>query len=75
MGLMLQESDNKMLVDMVEFGSPAENAGIDFDWEIKSVIQEANRPMKEWIFVPCLLLLLLLAMNQKYRVRREALTN
>ncbi|GEM74308.1 TRAP transporter permease [Vibrio sagamiensis] len=75
MGLMLQESDNKMLVDMVEFGSPAENAGIDFDWEIKSVIQEANRPMKEWVFVPCLLLLLLLAMNQKYRVRREAKTN
>ncbi len=46
MGLMLTKSEGKMIVDMVEFGSPAEAAGIDFDWEIKSVIQDAERPMK-----------------------------
>ena len=74
MGLMLTESDNKMIVDMVEFGSPAESAGIDFDWEIKWVIQDAERPMKEWVFVPCLMILLVLAMNQKRRARKEQLS-
>ncbi|EGQ9242887.1 TRAP transporter fused permease subunit [Vibrio parahaemolyticus] len=74
MGLMLTENDGKMVVDMVEFGSPAESSGIDFDWEIKWVVQDADRPMKEWVFVPCLILLLVLAMNQKRRARKEQLS-
>ncbi|WP_282177618.1 TRAP transporter permease [Vibrio nereis] len=71
MGLMLKEESGRMLVDMVEFGSPAESAGIDFDWEIRSVIVDADRPMKEWVFVPALLILLALAMNQRKRARKE----
>ncbi|EJL6399981.1 TRAP transporter permease [Vibrio navarrensis] len=74
MGLSLIEKDGKMLVDMVEFGSPAEASGIDFDWEIQSVVQEADRPMKEWVFAPCLLILLLLATNQKRRARKEQMS-
>lgn len=74
MGLSLIEQDGKMLVDMVEFGSPAEASGIDFDWEIQSVVQEADRPMKEWVFAPCLLILLLLATNQKRRARKEQMS-
>ncbi|MGR5501115.1 TRAP transporter permease [Vibrio sp. DNB22_10_4] len=74
MGLMLNESDGKMIIDMVEFGSPAEASGLDFDWEIKSIVQEADRPMKEWVFVPALLLLIAMAMNQKRRARRENLS-
>ncbi|MCL9775123.1 TRAP transporter permease [Vibrio methylphosphonaticus] len=73
MGLMLTENDGKMIIDMVEFGSPAEASGLDFDWEIQSIIQDAERPMKEWMFVPALLILLAMAMNQKRRIRREAL--
>ncbi|MDR9828306.1 TRAP transporter permease [Vibrio sp. FNV 38] len=71
MGLMLIEDDGKMLVDMVEFGSPAEASGIDFDWEIKSIIQNAKRPMKEWVFLPALLLVILMGWNQLRRVRKE----
>ncbi|MBE3658098.1 C4-dicarboxylate ABC transporter [Vibrio navarrensis] len=74
MGLSLIEKDGKMLVDMVEFGSPAEASGIDFDWEIQSVVQEADRPMKEWVFAPCLLILLLMATNQKRRARKEQMS-
>ncbi|MFB9137144.1 TRAP transporter permease [Vibrio olivae] len=66
-GLMLRQDEQKMIVDMVEFGSPAEAAGIDFDWEIKSVVEEMPRPMKEWVFVPAGLLLLLMAWNQRRR--------
>ena len=55
MGLMLNDANGRMLVDMVEFGSPAEAAGVDFDWEIRSVVVDADRPMKEWVFVPALI--------------------
>jgi TRAP transporter 4TM/12TM fusion protein len=71
MGLMLNDANGRMLVDMVEFGSPAEAAGVDFDWEIRSVVVDADRPMKEWVFVPALLLLIGLAMNQRRRARKE----
>ncbi|TKF23114.1 TRAP transporter fused permease subunit [Vibrio genomosp. F6] len=74
MGLMLNQVDGKMIVDMVEFGSPAESSGIDFDWEIKSIIQDADRPMKEWVFVPALLLLIGLGLNQRRRARKDVLS-
>ena len=73
-GLMLNEVDGKMIVDMVEFGSPAESSGIDFDWEIKWVVVDADRPMKEWVFVPAFLLLLGLGLNQKRRARQEGIS-
>lgn len=74
MGLMLNEVDDRMVVDMVEFGSPAEAAGVDFDWEISSVVTKADRPMKEWVFIPALLILFGLAFNQKRRARKEQLS-
>ena len=73
-GLMLNEVDGKMIVDMVEFGSPAESSGVDFDWEIKWVVVDADRPMKEWVFVPALLLLLVLGLNQRRRARQEGIS-
>ncbi|KJY82066.1 C4-dicarboxylate ABC transporter [Vibrio galatheae] len=74
MGLMLTNSDGRMVVDMVEFGSPAESVGIDFDWEIRSVVVDADRPMKEWVFVPALLILIGLGFNQTRRARKERLS-
>ncbi|CCN45106.1 putative TRAP-type uncharacterized transport system, fused permease component [Vibrio nigripulchritudo MADA3029] len=73
MGLMLNEVDGRMIVDMVEFGSPAEASGIDFDWEIKSVVLEADRPMKEWVFVPALLILFAMAWNQRRRAMKDVI--
>ena len=73
MGLMLNESDGKMIVDMVEFGSPAEASGVDFDWQINWVIQDTDRPMKEWVFIPCLVVVFLMAAHQKRRIRTTPL--
>ncbi|WP_369600442.1 TRAP transporter permease [Hahella sp. SMD15-11] len=70
-GLTLREENGIMVVDMVGFDSPAQKAGIDFDWQILDVEQELDRPDKQWMFVPALLLLLVVFMSQKARVRRE----
>ncbi|MGF1686393.1 TRAP transporter permease [Photobacterium japonica] len=69
-GLMLRQEGEKMLVDMVAFDSSAEKAGIDFDWEITTVSLPAARPMKEWVFVPTLLILTALGWNQRRRARQ-----
>ena len=66
---MLRQDGKKMMVDMIEFGSAAELAGIDFDWEITKVNLPAVRPMKEWVFVPTLLLLGALGWNQRRRAK------
>nr|WP_086939667.1 TRAP transporter permease [Thaumasiovibrio occultus] len=73
-GLMLSQRDDKMIVDMIEFGSVAETAGIDFDWEVVSVSLPAKRPMKEWVFLPTLLLLGALAWNQRRRAAKLVIT-
>jgi TRAP transporter 4TM/12TM fusion protein len=73
MGLMLLETEDKMIVDMVEFGSPAEASGIDFDWEITTIIQTADRPMKEWVFLPSFLIVGLMAWNQRRRLQKQSI--
>ncbi len=69
-GLELRNEDGRILVDSLDFGSQAEQSGIDFDWEIKAVEIETDRPAKEWMFIPALLLLAGLAWGQ--RQRKEA---
>lgn len=71
-GLELRDEDGAQLVDMVQWGSPAADAGIDFDWEVVQVSVPADRPDKEWVFIPTLLLLGALAWNQRRRIRLEA---
>ncbi|WP_439515288.1 TRAP transporter permease [Oceanibaculum nanhaiense] len=56
-GIEVIEDDGRMLVDNVVFGSPAEKAGIDFDWEIKVVELPVETPDKQWMFIPALILL------------------
>jgi TRAP transporter 4TM/12TM fusion protein len=70
-GLILNISDDKVVVDPVTFGSVAQNAGLDFDWEILSIQVETDRPDKQWVFLPTLLLLAVLAWLQLRR-RRES---
>ncbi|MFL7009872.1 TRAP transporter permease [Enterovibrio norvegicus] len=71
-GLELRDEDGGKYIDMIQFGSPAEKAGIDFDWEVVQVSTPAERPMKEWVFVPTLLLLAGLAWNQRRRLKQRA---
>ena len=71
-GLELREEDGKVLVDNLIFGSPAEQAGIDFDWQILGVEVEAERPPRQLMYIPALALLGLMGFMQLSRRRREA---
>jgi TRAP transporter 4TM/12TM fusion protein len=70
LGIETKEQDGKVIVDMVGFGSPAEKAKIDFDQEILSIQMPTDRPNKELMFFPALLLLALIWFLQRGRVRQ-----
>ncbi len=70
-GLELRTEDGKVLVDSLMFGSPAEKAGLDFDWQILHVLRPAERPPRELMYIPALLLLALVAFLQVGRRRRQ----
>ncbi len=70
-GLMLSIFDNQVEVDLVTWGSPAEALGIDFGWEITAVERELERPAKEWMLLPPLGFLGLIAWLQLQRIRRQ----
>jgi len=54
---MLLIEDSKVLVDNVVWDSPAQLAGIDFDWEIKAIELVLDQPVKYWMYLPALLVL------------------
>jgi TRAP-type uncharacterized transport system fused permease subunit len=72
LGIETKEEDGKVIVDMVGFGSPAEKAKIDFDQEILSIQMPTDRPNKELMFFPALLLLALIWFVQRGRARQVA---
>ena len=67
MGLMLIEEEDSWEVDLVLFDSQAQKSGVDFGWQITGIQQAADRPVKELMFIPAVLLLLGLAWVQKRR--------
>ncbi|TLX53477.1 C4-dicarboxylate ABC transporter [Stutzerimonas nosocomialis] len=69
LGLMLMEEDGKVLVDNVTFGSPAAQAGLEFDQEILSVRAPTDRWPKEWIWLPSLMLFGLVVVMQRRRAK------
>ncbi len=66
-GLGLEEKDGKMIVADVGFGSPAEKAKIDFDWEVKVIELPTDRLPKEIFWIPAMALLGLIIVVQKRR--------
>jgi len=70
-GLELRFEKNKVLADNVVFGSPAQDAGIDFDWEVISLQTEADRPPKQLVFIPTLFLLWFIAKRQRRRKEKN----
>jgi TRAP transporter 4TM/12TM fusion protein len=71
-GIETIQEDGKVIVDMVGFSSPAERANIDFDQEILSIQMPTERPNKEYMFLPALLLLVLIWFIQRGRTRKTA---
>jgi TRAP transporter 4TM/12TM fusion protein len=72
LGIETRDEDGKVIVDIVGFGSPAEKANVDFDQEILSIQMPTDRPNKELMFFPALLLLALIWRLQKGRAVKMA---
>ncbi|WNL41620.1 TRAP transporter permease [Halomonas sp. PAMB 3264] len=71
LGLELYTDGDQTLVDMVEFGSPAADLGLDFDQEIIEVLAPVNRWTKEWMWLPALGLFALVVLLQRGRRRKD----
>lgn len=56
-GIEFRDDGGKLFVDHLNFGGPAEQLKIDFDWEIVEVEVQADRPPQEIFYLPALLLL------------------
>ena len=70
-GIEFREEDGKVFVDNITFGGPAEQLGIDFDWELAGLEVKADRMSKEIFYIPAFLILFLVYMLQKRRARPE----
>ncbi len=70
-GLEVTPQGEQLAVDFVNFGSAAEKAGISFGWTIDTVQIRNDRPPKELMFIPALLLLAAVAFGQLRRKARE----
>jgi TRAP transporter 4TM/12TM fusion protein len=69
-GLQLAEEDGKVKAVNVRFRTQADKVGIKSDAEIKSVLLPADRPSKNWMILPALLLLAGVAALQWPRAKR-----
>ena len=66
-GLETRIEEDRVIADNVMFGSVAQQAGLDFDWEILNLQVAADRPPKQLMFIPALLLLGFVALMQRRR--------
>lgn len=69
-GIRLLPVGEEMSIMTVAFGSRAEKAGIEQGYRVRAVEVPADRPAKEWMFIPALALVALVGFLQKARVRR-----
>ena len=67
-GLEFRTEGDQVFVDFIMFGLPAEQAGIDFDWELLGIEVENDRWPKEVFFFPALALLGLIIFLQRRRM-------
>jgi TRAP-type uncharacterized transport system fused permease subunit len=71
-GIELRTEDGKVLIDNIVFGSAAEKQKLDFDWEIVSVQSKADRPPKQLMYLPALILFALVFLLQRGRRTKAA---
>jgi len=69
-GIVFADGDDGVIVDNVIFGKIAQEKGVDFDWQVLTVEVPAARPLKEWFYIPALMLLGLIWFLQKGRIRK-----
>ena len=71
-GLEFRQEDGKLFVDNLSFGGPAEQLGIDWDWELVELEVPADRMPKEVFYFPALLLVGFVFLMQRRRQPKEA---
>jgi hypothetical protein len=73
MGLTMMTLGDQVQVAAVRFGSPAEKLGLEQGFNLKHIeVNNPDRPDKEWIFIPALMLLALVWFMQRARRNRES---
>ena len=72
-GLTVMPDGDALMVVGVKFGTVAEKLGIEQSFRITSVEVPADRPAKEWWFVPALLLLAVVVVLQRRRAVKPSL--
>jgi TRAP transporter 4TM/12TM fusion protein len=70
-GFETREEEGSIFVDTVVFGSAAEKARLDFDQQILNVQVPNERPPKQLMFIPAMLLLGLIWFLQRGRIRKQ----
>jgi hypothetical protein len=68
-GLTVMTVGENVQIAAVAFGSQAERLGLEQGFRITSIEMPADRPVKEWMFVPALLLLGVVMALQRRRMR------
>ncbi|MFH0782223.1 MAG: DUF3394 domain-containing protein, partial [Pseudomonadota bacterium] len=71
MGMSTRNEDGRILIDNVVFSSTAQKARIDFDQEILNFQVLTDRPPKQLMFLPALVLLVLVWLSQRRRIMRN----
>jgi TRAP transporter 4TM/12TM fusion protein len=70
-GLEVSVEDDKVIADNVIFGSASQEAGLDFDWQILDIQTKSERPPKQLMFIPAILLLTLVGWVQRRRRAKQ----
>jgi hypothetical protein len=66
-GLETIEDEGKVIVDGVGFDSAAQDAGLDFDQVITSVLAPVDQPPKQLMYIPAMVVLVLIVLVQRRR--------
>ncbi|ARE39254.1 TRAP-type uncharacterized transport system, fused permease component [Rhodovulum sp. P5] len=71
-GVEYVDRDGKTIIDNVAYGSPAQEAGLDWDQEIVEVLAPVWQPTKYLMYIPALLVLALVVWMQRRRVPAQS---
>ena len=71
-GLSLMTLGDEVSVGPVAFGSVAEKLGLEAGFKVTGVEVPVERPSKEWMFIPALVLLALIVVAQRARLKRQS---
>ncbi|MEX0732737.1 MAG: TRAP transporter permease [Aquisalimonadaceae bacterium] len=67
-GLTVMEMGDRVQISNVGYGSTADRMGLEFGWDITGILVPADRPARQWFFIPALGLLGLIWWWQRRRV-------